>query len=126
MNVWLCSSTTGLTAPVWRPRRDPQHLVAALVEQKREPRRNPVSQRTSVMDHGLANSASLTGISFLRFDVEQVRLADGNLVAGLEVGIRVELGLKLVFGRRFDLSKPGARCPVAGAWPPACFESGDQ
>ena len=125
MNVLLRSSTSAGPAPVSASTAtSAQDLVPALVVQEREPPGvgRPAESRRCSRDWGTGHPS--IGIS-LRAARRTGAAGDGNAVAGLEVVVRVQLGLKLVAGRRLD-QVDHAWSPLAVRRATSFFESGDQ
>lgn len=79
-----------------------QGLVSALIEKKGEPR--GIGTPTQITDGpGVGIEGIVQGDFLFGFEVEQMGLVDGHGVSRFEVGVRLQLGLELVFGGRLDL-----------------------
>ena len=102
MNVGLCSSMIGRTAPLAASiGQEPQDLVPALVVDEGEAA--GIGGPAVVFDApGIVEQAVLDGDRFPAGDIEHLRPLDRQRVAGLDVGVRVQLRLDLVAGRRLD------------------------
>src|SRR6185437_470144 len=80
---------------------DAQHLMAALIVQERETPR--IGRPAHVLYAPRIGEQLILDWNFLaRGHIEQMRLGEGDTVAGLEVIERVQLGLELVARRRLD------------------------
>ena len=82
-------------------RDDPQHLMAALVEQEREPAgvRCPAPFLGAP---GVRKQVVADGDFLIFRHIEQVRLGDRDPIAGLEVIVGLQFGLHLIRRRRLD------------------------
>jgi len=78
-------------------RDDAQDLMPSLIVEKCE--MPGIGTATHVVDGPRIGKEHVTYRYFLlRIDAKEMRLADGDLVAGLKVRVGIELWLKLVFG----------------------------
>ena len=81
--------------------QEPQDLVPALVVEEGEAA--GIGGPAEVFDApGIVEEAVLDGDLFPAGDIEQLRPLDRQRIAGLDVGVRVQLRLELVAGRRLD------------------------
>jgi hypothetical protein len=76
--------------------------MSALIEKKGEPR--GIGAPTKLADGpGVGIKGFVQGDFLFGFDIEEVGLVDGHGVSRFKVGVGLQLGLELVFGRGFDL-----------------------
>ena len=102
MNVGLCSSMIGLTAPLAASiGQESQHLVSALIVDEGEAA-GIGGPAVVFQAPGIVEQAMIDGDLLPAGDVEQFGPLNRQRVAGLDVGMRVQLRLDLIAGRRLD------------------------